>query len=91
MFYRKWPESYVPKLLTKCIKISSKFVCFINEQFCFCSYQRFQTPLQNFDFGLSTFESSIELANFQNQSYFNTTVHTEAIFLIMCDPFMNEL
>jgi hypothetical protein len=49
------------------IIISSNFVIFDDEQFWFCFFRRFKTPVQNFDFGLSEFE--FEIAQFQYQSY----------------------
>jgi hypothetical protein len=50
-------------------QISFDFVNFINEQFWFCFFLKFQTPLQKFYFLHFELKSKFKIANFQYRSY----------------------
>jgi hypothetical protein len=45
--------------------------------FWFCSFWKFQTSLQNFDFGLFKFKFESEIDKIQCVSFLNATIKTE--------------
>ncbi len=70
VFYSCWPNTMA--INTSEQDISSNFVCFVNVQYRFHSCRKFQTSVQNFDFGFFQFESETEMAKFQYRRYLVT-------------------
>ncbi len=70
VFYSCWPNMMAINNSEQ--NVSSNFVCFVNVKYWFLSCRKFQTSVQNFDFGFFKIEFETEMSKFQYRRYLVT-------------------